>query len=243
MFQLSDKQSRNVLVACDHGLLVVNRFDTNDKRVGHGQIILDHGNICTVEASSCLRAIASRYEPVVFDIGSNIGAFTSWMARTRPESKVYAFEPQRIVFYLLCANMAINNLHNVYCYNMAFGDSDSKIKFIEPNYDSPADFGTFSLVNDTINAKSESLIIDMYKLDSFVKEYQIEKIDLIKIDVEGMDLKVLHGAKNSIKKHRPVIFVEYCNEYGSIHEQIKSFLDEYNYQYSFIERNILATPN
>jgi FkbM family methyltransferase len=243
MFHINDKKSRNILVACDHGLLVVNRFDTNDKSVGHGQIILDHGNICTLEASSCLQAIANKSDPVIFDIGSNIGAFTTWLARARSDGKVYAFEPQRAVFYLLCANMTINNLHNVYCYNVALGENNSKIKFTEPNYDLPADFGTFSLVNDTINAKGESLIIDMYRLDSFVEIYQIDKIDLIKVDVEGMDLTVLKGARQSIEKYRPVIFVEYCNEYGSEYEQIKSFLDRYNYQYSFIERNILAIPN
>ena len=50
MFQINDKKHRNVLVSCDHGLMCINRFDSNIYGVGHGQAILDHGNISTVEA-------------------------------------------------------------------------------------------------------------------------------------------------------------------------------------------------
>ena len=50
---LGDKVHRNVLLSCDHGLMIVNRFDCNQEQVGHGQWLLDHGNTSTIEAFNC----------------------------------------------------------------------------------------------------------------------------------------------------------------------------------------------
>lgn len=241
MFHINDKASRNILVSCDHGLMCVNRFDYNANRVGHGSALLDHGNVCTQEAHVCIDAIKHIEKPVIFDVGANIGAFTNWLARFFKSGTVHCFEPQRAVFQLLCANLAINNLHNVYTHNIALGEINSKIKILEPNYDIPADFGTFSLVNNTIENKTTSLIIDMYTIDAFLDAYEITKLDLLKIDVEGMDLSVLRGAEKSIRKYKPVIFVEYFDNNTNIRDDIEKFLSIYSYDISIVGSNILAT--
>ena len=243
MFNISDKIRRNVLVSSDLGPMIVNRFDYNKNKVGQGQSLLDHGNICTVEASICINVLKNKKNPVIFDVGSNIGAFTIWLAKYFNEGKVYSFEPQRLIFQMLCGNIAINNIFNVYAYNLAFGKDNCRIEILEPNYNIPNDFGTFSLVNNTINDKSEKIIIDLYTIDNFVTENKIEKVDLIKIDAEGMDLQVLNGAIETIKNSKPVIFVEFFDNNKSIQTEIESFLQELNYSKEIIENNILGIPN
>jgi FkbM family methyltransferase len=243
MFNIGDKIRRNILVSSDPGIMIVNRFDYNQNNVGQGQSILDHGNICTVEANTCINAIANKKNPVIFDIGANIGAFTIWLAKYFNEGKIYSFEPQRLVFQMLCGNIAINNIFNVYAYNLAFSKDNCRIEIQEPNYNIPNDFGTFSLVNNTINDKSEKIILDLYTIDNFVIGQQIENIDLIKIDAEGMDLQILHGAIETIKKYKPVIFVEFFDNNKSIQNELETFLKDLNYSKEILGNNILGIPN
>jgi FkbM family methyltransferase len=240
-FTISDKVHRNVLLSCDHGLMIVNRFDCNHEQVGHGQWLLDHGNVSTIEASVCHEIIKSLQEPVIFDIGANIGTFTTWMAKSFPLGKIHAFEPQRSVFQMLSGNAAINNLYNVYTYNIGLGKENKKVEFEEPNYFYKNDFGTFSLVENIITEKTTNKItIQIQTLDYFMEYYNIPTVQLIKVDTEGMDLDVLIGGRETIKKHLPVIFVEHSDNRRSILVDIKNYLNNFNYQYSVIGNNVLC---
>jgi hypothetical protein len=60
--------------------------------------------------------------------------------------------------------------------------------------------------------------------------------------VEGMDLDVLIGGSNTIKKHLPIIFVEHCDNRKTIIDDIKKFLDEYEYDYTVVGNNLLCKP-
>lgn len=243
IFNIGDKVHRNVLLSCDHGLMIVNRFDCNHEQVGHGQWLLDHGNTSTIEAANCYNAIRDVIEPIIFDIGANIGTFTTWMARAFPNGKIHSFEPQRAVFQMLSGNAAINNLYNVYTYNMGLGRENKKVEFQEPNYFQKNDFGTFSLVEDIITDKTENkIVVQINTLDWFVEYYNIPKIHLLKIDVEGMDLDVLVGGRNTIIKNLPVIFIEHCDNRKTIIEDIKTFLGEFEYGYETIGNNLLCRP-
>jgi FkbM family methyltransferase len=222
--------------------MIVNRFDCNHEGVGHGQWLLDHGNTSTIEAANCYNTIKEFTEPVIFDIGANIGTFTTWMAKAFPNGKVYAFEPQRAVFQMLAGNAAINNLYNVYAYNIGIGKENTKVEFQEPNYFQNCDFGTFSLVEDIVPASKNKITVSINTLDWFMEYYNIPKIHLLKIDVEGMDLDVLTGGLNTIKKHLPVIFIEHCDNRKTIFEEIKAFLDNIDYGYDVIGNNVLCKP-
>jgi FkbM family methyltransferase len=241
IFNIGDKVHRNVLVSCDHGLMIINRFDCGHNQVGHGQWLIDHGNASTIEASKCYDSIRHINNPVIFDIGSNIGTFTTWMSKACNNGKIYSFEPQRSVFQLLCGNVAINNLYNVYTYNLAIGKENSKIKFKEPDYFSKNDFGTFSLIEKVINENpKEEIIVDINTLDWFVEYHEIPKVDLIKIDVEGMDIDVLLGAKTTIDKFKPVIFIEHNDSRKSIINEIQLYLNQFDYQYEVVGNNLLC---
>jgi len=178
-----------------------------------------------------------------FDIGANIGTFTTWMARAFPNGKIYSFEPQRAVFQMLSGNAAINNLYNVYTHNIGLGKENTKVEFDEPNYFQKNDFGTFSLVENIITERTKNkIVVQIQTLDWFLEYYKVPKVHLLKIDVEGMDLDVLTGGYNTIKKHLPAIFIEHCDNRKTIIDPIKEFLDQFDYGYQIIGNNVLCTP-
>ena len=242
MFFVHDKIRRNVVVNTDHGSMIVNRFDCNHERVGHGQWLLDHGSASSVEAHECFQCIKDYQSPVIFDVGANIGTYATWLAKLFPKGKIYCFEPQRIVFQMLCGNMAINNFDNCFAYNMALGNQNGYLQIDEPNYNAPEDFGIFSLVEDKVFNKSGiQSTVPVMQIDIFIETYNIQKIDLLKIDVEGMDVDVLRGAKKAIKKFNPFIFIEHNDNRRSVLKEIQDELGN-DYEFKVIQNNVLAKP-
>ncbi len=122
MFQVKDKVRPNVLVTTDHGPMIVNRFD-NNPNTGIGGFLMKHGNNNTVEANFTFSVLEDVKNPVVIDVGANIGTYATWIAKWLEvvEGKIYCFEPQRPIFQVLCGNFAINNLFNAHAYEMAVG--------------------------------------------------------------------------------------------------------------------------
>jgi FkbM family methyltransferase len=244
MISVKDKVRRNVLVSSDHGLMIVNRFDCNGEQVGHGQWLLDHGNTSTVEAQTAYDCLRDRTEPVIFDIGANIGTFTTWMTTAFPRGKIYSFEPQRLVFQMLCGNLAINNFDNCYAYNLGLGSANTRIEIQEPDYYKREDFGIFSLVEDKVHNKSGiSTVVEIMTLDTFVQLNRITRVDYIKIDVEGMDIDVLKGAEKTLAAYSPCIFIEHSDNRRSILDEIVAFLGQDCYNFKVIGNNVLAVPS
>ena len=211
---IGNKPIPNILVSCDHGLMIVNRFDNTSISVG--LMVLDHGNNNTVEADLTMKSLSKVDNPIVFDVGSNIGTYATWVAKWAAEKngKVYCFEPQRIVFQMLCGNMSLNNIFNVYAHNIALGDEEKIILMNEPDYTQSGSFAAFSLDGvdrEKYNVVSKQQSIQMTTVDNFVSHWNIPKVDFIKVDAEGFDMEVLYGAKNVIEKFKPDLFVEYLH--------------------------------
>lgn len=240
---IGNKLRRNVLVSTDHGLMIVNRFDYDHNRVGHAQWLLDHGNSDTVESYVCVKLLESVTNPVMFDIGANIGTITTLVANVLRNCQIYCFEPQPDVFKILCGNLAINNLHNCHAYNLALGSENGLCEFLEPDYSSPNDFGIFSLVERKIAMlSSRAVVCDIMTLDNFFQKHHVDHVDLLKIDAEGMDLDVLQGARNTIDKHNPRILIEHSDNTRSIKDQICNYLTDEKYQFLTLKNNLLAVP-
>src|SRR5262245_48635407 len=114
-------EEHNQLVRGRHGMLLFNRNDTVV-----GQSVLHYGEYFDSEVEVFRQLI--RPGAHVADIGANIGTHTVAMARlVGPEGWVHAFEPQRLVFQTLCANVALNSLTNVDCENAAVGEKTGSI--------------------------------------------------------------------------------------------------------------------
>lgn len=239
-FNIGNNVKRNVLVNTDQGLMIVNRFDYDHNQVGHGQWLLDHGNCNTVEVNDCYQAIGHIFDPVIFDVGSNIGTISVWLAKIFPKGQIYCFEAQPQVYYQLCGNISINNLFNVDAFNLAVSSETGFLEFKEPNYFKNNDFGTFSLIEEKIDTSSKTKVVQSTTLDMFVSNYQIKKVDLIKIDVEGMDLNVLKGSVNILNEFLPVIYIEHFDNRKSMLDDIKDFLKDFNYNFEVRKNNLLC---
>jgi FkbM family methyltransferase len=157
---------------------------------------------------------------IVLDIGANIGTHALSFARiVQSTGIVFAFEPQRIAFEFLCANILLNNLINVVPMQAAVSDSQGEIlvPIIDPT--GPSNTGAFKISGHSVDDSVNQLTIDSLNLN---------RCNLMKIDVKGMEDKVIAGAKNTIHQQRPVLFIE-NNGYGNSQDLIKQILD-LNYQ-------------
>jgi FkbM family methyltransferase len=247
MPHLTDKARRNVLVSTDHGFMIVNRFDFNDVTVGQGQMLLEHGNASTVEADVCARLLFERChdqqisQPIIFDVGANIGTWTTWMANFFPNGQLHAFEPQRLVAQILAGNCAINNITNVYVHQMALGEESSTVTISEPDYDQCQSFGNFSLIDSKrIKTTSNNIIVQQKSIDETMPMLQLNRLDLLKIDAEGMDYMILKGATNTLKTHQPIIFVEHSDTFSTLRSQILNFLEWLGYECQDHGREMVA---
>src|SRR5581483_12191070 len=113
-------------------------YPVNDTGVGR---CLDlYGEFSAGEVQLFRRLIHRGF--TVLDIGANLGAHTVPFAQfVGPEGQVHAFEPQRTIYYLLCANVALNNLTHVICHQAGVGETSGTIRVPELDYNAEANFG------------------------------------------------------------------------------------------------------
>jgi FkbM family methyltransferase len=136
----------------------------------------------------------------ILDVGANIGLLTLPFARlVRPGGRVIAFEPQRIIYQMLCGNLALNAIDNVVAHNWAVGCQAGSITVPLIDYSLPGNFGGIS-----VGTSAAGETVPLVTIDSLA----LPKCDLIKIDVEGMELDVLKGASNTLQRFRPRLYVE-----------------------------------
>ena len=158
---------------------------------------------------------------IVVEVGANIGTATVFFARrVAPTGVVIAFEPQRVVFQMLCANVALNALTNVNAVQQAVGAERGSINvpMIETNV--PNNFGGLELI--AANAPRGQLV-QLVRID----DLRLSRLKLLKVDVEGMELAVLQGAAETIRALRPVLYVE--NDRADQSPALVKFIDALGY--------------
>jgi FkbM family methyltransferase len=140
---------------------------------------------------------------VVLDIGANIGVFTIPLAHQVGSSgKVLAFEPQRILYYCLCANVVLNNLVSVVCHQAVVGEVAGTLAIPELDYQAEYNFGGIELTDDCSTCLHYS--VPILRVD----DLGLDACHFMKIDVEGMEQQVLGGAADTIRRFRPLLYVE-----------------------------------
>jgi FkbM family methyltransferase len=187
-------------------------------------------------------------DAVVIDGGANIGFITVPLARhlQGKPAKIISFEAQKRLFYALAGTVAINDLYNVHVYNQALGDTVGVVKMPDVNYQEVDDYGSVSVDAEVSEFDyTNPNLTQMVTIDSL----RLPKVDFIKLDVEGYEPNAIRGAAETIKKHRPWLWVEYNNCQGSyIHEIIKAVVNEIvtDYSHWFIiddGQNMICAPN
>lgn len=187
------KDAFNRLKPCAQGMMV---YNINDTYIGRSLDLYGEYSQGEVE-------LFSRYiKPgnLVLDIGANIGVFTVFFAKSVGETgAVIAFEPQRLVFQSLCANVALNSLTNVLCWQQAVGEEKGAIVVPLLDHTKSNNFGGVAL-GDWKDGETIPLVT--------IDDLNLPQCDFMKIDVEGMERQVLAGARKTILRHQPVMYIE-----------------------------------
>jgi hypothetical protein len=100
------------------------------------QPILMRGSSCETEREITRAFLAGQSEPLVVDVGANLGGYTMPVSQlvSKTGGIVRAFEPQQMVFHQLCGNLFINQISNVKAHNIALGDHDGNVEIPIPDY-------------------------------------------------------------------------------------------------------------
>ncbi len=143
---------------------------------------------------------------IVLDIGAHWGGFSVCFANlVGEEGKVYSFEPSSRNYRILNKNIKINKLKNIQPFKYAVGNEEKIVKLKIASTSS----GHNSIARDNLPFERVEEVKQI-KIDNFLKEKGIKKINFVKIDVEGYELEVLEGMKETIKNQNDFwIFLEY----------------------------------
>ncbi len=192
--------------------------------------------------SDITRFLLTRQKTVtVYDVGANLGTHTIALAKVNPPRvKVRSFEVQSKIFYMLCGSVALNGLGNIQCHHVAVSDQDAaSLEIHVPNYSGMHNYGGFEVEgiaksDNQDMAKPYTERVNTLTLDSFG-----EFVDLLKIDVEGMEEKVLGGACGIFERSTPICFVEIFK--SNINNLIQ-FFQSRNYVGYVTNQDMLAIP-
>jgi len=175
-----------------------------------------------------------------FDIGANIGEFTLFVAKRVPLGNVYSFEPAEELFDRLSSNVVRNDFANVHLFQYALSDKEGETELYEPTTrfsDGSINAGLHSLYGNENDSTSES--VSVTTLDDFVDHQGLEGIDLIKMDIEGSELRALRGGARTLRRFSPKLIIEVnastCRRAGYEQQDILIYLRTFGYRFQRID--------
>lgn len=143
----------------------------------------------------------------VFDIGTNMGETLLNFAKINTAGKNFGFEPVPFLFEKANKNLQLNNFQNISLNNIALSNHEETLFFeLPPN----RNFGSISMSSVKNPQSSE---VKAVTFDNFIELNNINKVDFIKIDVEGFESNVLAGAEKTIRRFKPLMFIEVVDSY------------------------------
>jgi FkbM family methyltransferase len=166
---------------------------------------------------------------VIFDVGSNIGVILLRMGtQVGPMGEVFGFEPHPDLFQKCAHNLNLNKTTNITLSRIALGE---KTKSACMKVCDPHNQGKNRILGSMSDATGPT--INIMTMDEFVLDHGVSHIDLIKIDVEGYEYKVLMGAQETLKASSPDLFIEVdesnLGEQGHTAKDLLEFLEGLGY--------------
>jgi FkbM family methyltransferase len=232
--------------------MIVNRFDYRmtepGRGFGVGYQLLEAGAYDPVEVELALQLIEARRRfhgtgVVAIDCGANIGVHAiEWATAMTGWGSVIAIEAQERIYYALAGNIAINNCFNAIAMHAAVAAEPGIIRIPNPDYLTASSFGSLELkpradtefIGQVIDYSDDNTIaVQQITLDALA----LPRVDLIKLDIEGMELEALEGARQLIEASRPIVLVEQVKA-GA--DKLRAFLDERGYRVVDAGMNLLA---
>lgn len=176
-------------------------------------IIVNHGSYEPIETAAILACAAA--SEVVFDVGANIGWYAAQIGETARHrgGRVYAFEPVPRTFGLLERNLALNGLGTtVTAVNFGLSDRATEATVFVPAFSGLPAASQRRLHTGEAN---EEIVCRFQTLDGFHESCGAGRLDFLKCDVEGAELMVLQGGRDTIGRHLPAIFLEMLRKWSA----------------------------
>lgn len=145
---------------------------------------------------------------VVLDIGANVGIYGVTIGKLFPGCHVYCFEPVTETYLTLQRNIARNKLINTHPIKCAAGEMDGMVQMT-------TSYGTGNYVVNQ-HSRQPALpteLVEVVKLDSYVRNHHLQNVSIVKCDVEGYELQVLQGALETIRECKPIVMLEVREEW------------------------------
>jgi FkbM family methyltransferase len=242
-----------VLLATGHGSMIVNRNDyyappeAGGAGFGVGYQLFGFSTFDPEEVDMVLNLLNLRRTyygdgVVALDCGANIGVHTiEWAQAMTSWGRVVAFEAQERIFYALAGNIALNNVFNASALHAAIGGEVGSMDIPVLDYNAPASYGSFELkrtsgemIGQVIDYENgPKATINLVTIDHL----ECERVDLIKIDIEGMEMEALAGAKDTLARSKPVLLIEHVKLPPGTLEPV---LEAMGYRCFMTQMNILA---
>jgi len=162
-------------------------------------------------------------DSMVIDIGANIGYYTLVAARKATRGKIHSFEPTPTSFRALEQNVLLNKLPNVIANPAGISNVNSNEKY----YIASPDNSGMSGLMPSENFSGQIEIVEIITLDHYSQKHDLQKIDFIKIDIEGNELKALQGMQQVLTRFKPIIFIELLEEH--LHKFDSSIKEVYDF--------------
>jgi len=181
--------------------------------------------------AAMLRVLLSLVRPgsTVVDAGGNIGSYTAHLAaQVGPAGRVYAFEPQRKMFMILCANAAVNSLLNVFPQNVALSFAPGEITMsgkVPDGSSAGVDIGAAESANALVNYGGMSMGVGGERaLARTLDWYNLTDVSLVKVDVQGAEPLAFWGARDTIRRCLPAVAYEDTPDEFRISESMRAAL-------------------
>ncbi len=166
-------------------------------------------------------------DSIVIDAGANIGVFGTLAATIARQGNVYAFEPTRATFDVLKENL--KPYPNAVAIQRALGNREGTTELL---IESTSGEGNTLSESGMGGSYSCTEIVSVTTVDSFVREYDLPRVDFIKIDTEGFEGKILEGAAETIKQYHPALSLSAYHKPGDP-ERLKALISGYYPEYRF----------
>jgi len=176
-----------------------------------------------------------RIDDVFIDIGANIGIYSLLASSVITKGNIYAFEPFPMSYIRLEENIRLNDIRNIQVVKKIVSN-DSRFEYFKTEKESE--------INHIAYKDKERLTrISSVKLDDFINKNNIKNISLMKIDVEGAEMKVLQGAEKSINNKKILKILIELNKnnqhFGTDNQKIAKWLEKKQFTLYFMERGNL----
>lgn len=173
----------------------------------------------------------------IIDAGANYGQMSILFSKVYSDTIVYSFEASEYIFNILEKNIKMNS-ENIISFNYALSDQNEEQYLDEPDLSKIGTYGALNIKINHQNKKDNKKKIQFRKIDEI--EFK-KKVSLMKIDVQGWDLKVLNGAIKTIEKNRMPIIFEYENifekEMNYSFNDFVIFFNDLNYKFKTVDNN------